>query len=159
MWRKLGFNTIPAAGVSDAPGFPGVLSPTNRSGPAWDGVKYSMITNGPGVNLRLSPAAALAVNFTGLVSAADIPAERAQLVAAAKFFAATEMLDVSYNGYFYRKNVKAMAALVKFSQPGKYTLMCINCDLSFKTDGFLLNNDDDLTRLSVLRHRDYATVC
>ena len=81
-------------------------------------MKYSMITNGPGVNLRLSLADALAVNFTGLVSAVEIPAERAQLVAAAKFFAATKMLDVSYNGFFYRKNVKRMAALVKFSQPG-----------------------------------------
>eukprot|EP01052_Picozoa_sp_SAG31_P030171 SAG31_NODE_3073_length_4714_cov_2.744529_3_plen_650_part_00 len=121
MWRKLGFNTIPAAGVSIAPNHPGVLSPANRTGPLWKGMKYGMITNSMAVfsALKMSPAAARAVNFSalGVTSAAQVAAERAQLVAAANFFATTKMMDVSYNGIFYRNNVAAVASLVAFSQP------------------------------------------
>jgi hypothetical protein len=121
MWRQLGFNTVPSAGISVAPDHPGVLSPLNRTGPAWEGMKYCAgPTNGMQSfgALRLSVAAAQAVNFSALgVSPADVPAERAQLVAAAKFFANTTFMDVSYQGFFYRRNVEDVAALVNFSRP------------------------------------------
>ena len=38
-------------------------------------------------------------------------------MAAANFFQTTQFMDVSYNGIFFRRNVAAVAALVKFSRP------------------------------------------
>ena len=126
MWRKLGFNVIPAAGVSVAPFFPGskvapgVFSAANRTGPAWAGMRYGMITNGMEVFhwLSLSPAAAQAVNLSAYgVPEHEVAAERAQLVAAAYFKLKTKLMDVSYDGWFYKRNVAAVAALVKYSRP------------------------------------------
>jgi hypothetical protein len=106
MWRKLGFNVIPTAGVSVAPFLAGstappsgLLSPANRTGPDWEGVKYGVITNGMEVFtwLHLSPAAAQAVNLSSYgVPDSELASERAQLVAAAEFFQATGFMDVSY---------------------------------------------------------------
>jgi hypothetical protein len=125
MWRKLGFNVIPTAGVSVAPFLPGstespsgVLSPANRTGPAWEGMRYGVITNGMEVFtwLKLSPAAARAVNLSSYgVPDSELASEQAQLVAAANFYQTTKFMDVAYRGVFYRRNVAALAALVKWS--------------------------------------------
>ena len=126
MWRKLGFNVIPTAGVSVAPFLPGstvprtgVLSPSNRTGPEWEGMRYGVITNGMEVFtwLTLSPAAAQAVNLSSYgVPDSELAAEQAQLVAAAKFFEATKFMDVSYRGFFYRRNVPAPYIIVTYTQ-------------------------------------------
>ena len=78
-----------------------------------------MITNGMEVFtwLTLSPAAAQAVNLSSYgVPDSELAAEQAQLVAAAKFFEATKFMDVSYRGFFYRRNVPAPYIIVTYTQ-------------------------------------------
>ena len=97
MWGRLGFNVVPTDGVSAARG---TLSPSNRSGAGWHGMRYGVMMNlgggrgptaaemGAFAALRLTPAAAASLNLSAAgVPAARLATERAKLVAAAAFYA------------------------------------------------------------------------
>ena len=135
MWRSLGFNTIPSDGIVSSSG---TLAPSQRTGPEWAGMRYGVMMTafgggGPAglgsmTALKMSVAAAQSYNLSSLgVSEAEMPDERAKLVAAATFFAKnTPVIDLSYDGVFYQKDVEAVTAVVNYSRPD---------DLSFDVEG------------------------
>ena len=135
MWKRLGFNTIPSDGIVSASG---TLAPSQRSGPEWKGLRYGVMMSafsggGPaGVGsmaaLKMSVAAAQSYNLSAVgVNETDVPRERAKLLAAATFYAKNApIIDLSYDGVFYRKDVEAVVAVVNYSRPD---------DLSFDVEG------------------------
>eukprot|EP01050_Picozoa_sp_SAG11_P005253 SAG11_NODE_362_length_10182_cov_9.886641_10_plen_813_part_00 len=126
MWRRLGFNTIPNDGIVSTRG---TLSPTQRTGSTWQGLSYGVMMSafsggglaglGSMAALKMSVAAAQIYNLSALrVSNAELPEERAKLVAAATFYSKNApVMDLSYDGVFYRQDVEAVAAVVNYTRP------------------------------------------
>eukprot|EP01049_Picozoa_sp_SAG25_P004924 SAG25_NODE_322_length_9886_cov_11.794217_8_plen_91_part_00 len=70
-------------------------------------------------HLRLSVTAARAYNLSSVgVTAANIATERSKLVAAAEFYAKHKpVMDISYDGVFYQRDVQAVVQIINHSKP------------------------------------------
>ena len=148
MWRSLGFNAVPSDGADnfipnvthppvhhpwdDIPGGI-VLSPAQRRGPVWQGLKYGVMFSAFGGGgsagmgslkaLRLPRGAERTFNFSGSgLSPQQQAAERVKWGQALEFYAATRVMDVAYDGWFYQQDVRAVAAVVRYSQPDSISL-------------------------------------
>ena len=148
-WKALGFNTVPTDGAAystqGAPGGTGgLLSPANRTGKEWAGMRYGIMgspfgTDGwsaPPLGLGCftalkSPAAAAhsasgkdgGFNFTAVgLTAAEEVAEREKWAAALDFFASTGQMDLAYDGWFRKHDFQIIFKHVKFAMPDYYSM-------------------------------------
>lgn len=145
MWKALGFTAVPGVGASyeTPPAKPGsILSPANRTGSAWAGMKYGIMTSPFGTAgfsappFGLGSFAALKLtnissalsdgadgfNFSAAgVSAAQEKVERDKWKAALEFYNETGVMDVSYDGFFKQNDLDTVTKLVTYAQPDYFS--------------------------------------
>lgn len=146
-WKHLGFNTIPTDGASYAmpPAKPGpILSPANRSGSQWQGLKYGIMTSPflPGgfssppygiasfAALRLKNVSAAdgtrppnGFNFSSVpgMTPAREQVERGKWRAALQFYNDTGIMDLAYDGFFRQNDYATVSKLVAYAQPDAFS--------------------------------------
>jgi hypothetical protein len=102
MYKKLGFNVIPNDGAEAfVPGMTRspVMSPTQRTGPDWAGMKFGLMFGGGMVGpaiLKASVATTVTFNLSQFgLTAAEEATERERWKFAAEFYALTKVMDLS----------------------------------------------------------------
>jgi hypothetical protein len=149
MWQNLGFTVVPTVGVGYAqpPADPGtMLSPSNRSdwnASAAGGLKYSIMIepfatagfSAPPHGLgcfdalmrhdvsNADSAGSDGFNFTAAgLTAKQEAVEREKWRDALVFYRETGMMDLSYDGLFYRNDLATIGKLVAYSQPDFFNM-------------------------------------
>ena len=141
-WRALGFNTIPSDGASGSmpPGHPGsLLSPANRTGSGWAGMKYGIMTS-PFMRGGFSPLGSIEAltlknvsasqsagrdgfNFTAVgIGPAEEKIERLKWRHALEFYSETGVMDISYDGFFKQNDLATISKLVGYAQPDYFSM-------------------------------------
>eukprot|EP01051_Picozoa_sp_SAG22_P005001 SAG22_NODE_285_length_12974_cov_2.969087_2_plen_911_part_00 len=133
-WRALGFNTVPGLA---GPGT--LLNPANRSGSAWAGLKYGIMTSpfmrSPWVPLGSIEALTLknitasqstghdGFNFSAVgIGPAEEKIERLKWRHALEFHSETGVMDMSYDGFFKQNDLATISKLVGYEQPDYFSM-------------------------------------